>query len=141
MCSLMRSHFFEKTAMHEIIIVTNDKERFASLAQALGGESDCAISWENAWQESRDRDSVTPPTLMVIDETVDGVSNLQIARQIVMNNPMINLALVSSLSAQDFHEASEGLGILAQLPQNPGKEDASNLLKAMKGIVSPLPTE
>lgn len=120
--------------MHEIIIVTNDEENFSSFVQALSAESEYVIGWDNSLEQSQERVSAAPPALMVIDEKIDGVSNLQIARQIVMKNPMINLALVSSLSAKDFHEASEGLGILTHLPRHPGKEDALKLAKLIDKI-------
>lgn len=120
--------------MREIIIVTNDEENFSSFVQALSAESEYVIGWDNSLEQSQERVSAAPPALMVIDEKIDGVSNLQIARQIVMKNPMINLALVSSLSAKDFHEASEGLGILTHLPRHPGKEDALKLAKLIDKI-------
>jgi hypothetical protein len=73
---------------------------------------------------------------MIVDEEVDGLSNLDIARHVVMTNAMVNLAVVSPLSPEDFHEASEGLGILAQLPQSPGEDDASRLLEAIRQVSS-----
>jgi DNA-binding NtrC family response regulator len=122
--------------MYDFFIVTHHKERFNRLAQALSAGSDCRIDWADSVQDAKARISGNPPDLMVIDEKVDEISNLQLARQIVMVNPMINLALVSSLSHEAFHEASEGLGILAQLPLVPGREDASALLEAIKRITT-----
>ena len=49
---------------------------------------------------------------------------------------MINCAVVSTLSSADFHEASEGLGILMQLPAEPGKKEADQLLEHLKKIQS-----
>ena len=40
---------------------------------------------------------------------------------------LINLAVVSSLSGEEFHEASEGLGILAQVPPEPTAADGKML--------------
>jgi len=45
---------------------------------------------------------------------------------------MITCASVSSLSPEDFHEASEGLGLMAQLPIQPGKEHAEELLQRLR---------
>ncbi|OGP62327.1 MAG: hypothetical protein A2V65_05270 [Deltaproteobacteria bacterium RBG_13_49_15] len=42
---------------------------------------------------------------------------------------------LDSLSPHDFHEASEGLGILMQLPPAPEKLDAEKLLKHLKTIL------
>ena len=123
--------------MYEIIVVTNNRKVFSSWTQTLADKNRCVIGWDDSVEKARERASGTMPHLMVIDETVDGLSSLEIARQIVLTNPMINLALVSSLSPEDFHEASEGLGIVAQLPRCPGKDDASRLLKTLRSILSP----
>jgi len=47
---------------------------------------------------------------------------------------MINCACVSPLPPEDFHETSEGLGVLMQLPVNPGKFEAEDLLKRLKNL-------
>jgi hypothetical protein len=49
---------------------------------------------------------------------------------------MINCAAISSLSHKDFHEASEGLGVLMQLPESPGRDDAAKLLEHLKTILN-----
>jgi hypothetical protein len=49
--------------------------------------------------------------------------------------PMVNCAAVSSLVSEDFHEQSEGLGILMQLPVRPGQEHAEILLGKLKSIL------
>jgi hypothetical protein len=120
--------------MDDIVIVTNDKDRFSSLERGLRAESECRIVWENSVQGACDAASGTPPRLMIVDEEVDGLSNFEIARQIVLTNALANLGVVSSLSHDDFHEAGEGLGILVQLPPWPGENDVSNLLEAIKRV-------
>jgi hypothetical protein len=42
--------------------------------------------------------------------------------------------MVSSLSQKDFHEASEGLGLLMQLPVRPKKAHAEDLVKHLRSI-------
>ena len=74
------------------------------------------------------------PDLMIIDESVDGQSCLTIARQFIRINAMINLVAVSSLPSAAFHEAAEGLGILAQLPPHPLRRQADTLLAALAAI-------
>ena len=123
--------------MYKIVIVTNNKGNFTFFARDLDAEKDYAIDWDESKINAHQRASEAPPDVMVIDEEVDGISNIEIARQIVVTNPMINLALVSTLSPKDFHEASEGLGIVAQLPRCPGQEDVSKLLGTLQGILSP----
>ena len=48
---------------------------------------------------------------------------------------MVNCAAVSSLLPDDFHQVSEGLGILMKLPAKPGPEYAKELLEHLKNIL------
>ena len=66
--------------------------------------------------------------LVVTDEDLGDMTGLELIKTVVTQKPMVNCAAISSLSPDDFHEASEGLGILMQLPVNPGYEYAEALL-------------
>jgi hypothetical protein len=70
----------------------------------------------------------------VTDEKLGDMTGIEFARRLLSVNPVINCASVSPLSPKDFHEASEGLGLLAQLPIRPGEEDAKDLLQRLKNL-------
>ena len=72
--------------------------------------------------------------LVVADENLGDMSGLDFISAIVSKRPMINCAAISSLPPEDFHEASEGLGILMQLPPNPGQAHADRLLEQLEAI-------
>ena len=74
--------------------------------------------------------------LVVADEKLGDMTGLEFIRGVVAKNPMVNCAAVSSLMPEDFHEASEGLGILMQLPVRPGQEYAEKLLAHLKSILN-----
>jgi hypothetical protein len=77
--------------------------------------------------------------LIVLDEDLGDMTGLDFVSRLLKVNPMINSALASSLSSEEFHEASEGMGIMIQLPINPAKKDAEELLaklKRIKGMLS-----
>ncbi len=44
-------------------------------------------------------------------------------------------AAISSLSSKDYHEESEGLGVLMQIPVNPGSEDGEKVLVYLNKIL------
>lgn len=73
--------------------------------------------------------------LLIVDETLTDMSGLELVEKIVVVNPIINCALVSPLSRDDFHEASEGLGVLMQLPPRPSETEGRELLKCLKQIL------
>ncbi len=73
--------------------------------------------------------------LVVPDEKLGDMTGLKFAEKLIKLNPMINCAVVSSLSPKDFHEASEGLGLLMQLPVRPEQGDAGELLNHLENIL------
>ncbi|MCF8106907.1 MAG: hypothetical protein K9K64_15615 [Desulfohalobiaceae bacterium] len=73
--------------------------------------------------------------LMIVDEVLPDMTGLELVEKCVVVNPMLNCALVSSLSKGAFHEASEGLGVLMQLPPQPGEIEGRELLKRLKKVL------
>jgi CheY-like chemotaxis protein len=69
--------------------------------------------------------------LVVTDEEIPDMTGLEFARELVSVNPMTNCAVVSSLSPEDFHEVSEGLGVLMQLPGEPDGYHATMLVDCL----------
>ncbi len=67
-------------------------------------------------------------------EDLADTTGLEFISRIVEINPFINTALVSSLSSEDFHEATEGLGVFMQLPVNPDPESARQMLNLLNKI-------
>jgi DNA-binding response OmpR family regulator len=74
--------------------------------------------------------------LVVADENLGDMTGLEFIKALVSKSPMVNCAALSSLASEDFHEASEGLGILMQLPVRPGQEHAEMLLEQLKKIIT-----
>lgn len=73
--------------------------------------------------------------LFIADEHLGDMTGLACIEKIVSINPMLNCAVVSTLSKKDFHEASEGLGILMPLPKHPKKTETDKLLERLKSIL------
>ena len=117
--------------MNQILIVTNDTDKFSAFAKRLSADSHYQVNWANSVQAALDEGLRLSLDLMIIDETVDGLMGIDIARKAILKNAFINLAVASSLPTERFHEVSEGLGIMAQLPLIPNKSDAERLMAAM----------
>lgn len=120
--------------MTRILLLTNHPKRFSEFADILSKESDNQIEWFESQKNFLGSIVESAPKLVVIDETVDGFSALAVAREVVMANAMVYIAVVTSLSSEEFHEASEGLGILSQLPPTPGPQEAESLMALLKGM-------
>lgn len=74
--------------------------------------------------------------LVVADEWLSDMTGLELIKILVGTDPTIHCAVVSSLPAKAFHEASEGLGIIMQIPPRPGKIHMENLLQHLNRILN-----
>ena len=122
--------------MPAILLISTDRSLDA-LEQALKKYKDINVFRAASGQETLDlaQDNINNIALMVVDENLSDMSGIDFANKIVQVNPMINCALVSSLSQADYHDASEGLGLLMQLPPKPGPEDADKLTTSLKKVI------
>ena len=122
--------------MLKLLLVASDKDSLSRLVSVLETHDDVELlqteSGENALKMVTDK----AIDLVVTDENLGDMTGLEFVSRLVSLNPMLNCAVVSSLSPKEFHEASEGLGIMAQLPVPPGERDAEKLLKDLKNLKS-----
>ena len=72
--------------------------------------------------------------LVIVDEQLDDMSGIEFVKQLVAVNPLANTAITGSMGDEDFHEATEGLGVLMQLPPRPGETDGEALLAVLAKI-------
>ena len=74
--------------------------------------------------------------LLIVDENLGDMTGLELIESVVTQNPMLNCAAIGSLEPDEFHEASEGLGVLMQLSIEPKKNEVQQLLDHLKKILS-----
>ena len=120
--------------MIQVLLITPEKDRFLDLSATLK-QNGATISWASSGSAALDALGKAPVDLVVADEKVDDMTGLEFADRLVALNPMINCALVSGLDKKEFHEVSEGLGILMQLPAKPDPTDAERLANHLKQIL------
>ena len=117
--------------MH-ILIVTRRALELAPFADALEQATGLALRFTDGWTNAKATFKTLPPAFVVLDEGLRGGPPLELAKQLIQVNAMVNIAVVSPLAPEDFHEASEGLGILAQVPENPTAQDGQALAKVFR---------
>ena len=120
--------------MLKLLLVSPEQDSLFRLASALKRNDDVEMFWAESGANALDIISHTVVDLVVADEKLGDMTGLEFAERLVSVNPMINCATVSPLSREDFHDASEGLGLLAQLPIRPGEEHAEDLLQRLKKV-------
>ena len=77
----------------------------------------------------------TPPALAILDLNLEDKTLRQAVIDILMINAGVHTAVVSDMDPDEFHEATEGLGILMPLPSSPKASDAENLLTTLSGVM------
>jgi len=122
--------------MLKLLLVSPNKTSLSGLASALAEHGDVDLSWAESGEKALDIASDTAIDLVVTDERLGDMTGLEFAGRLLSVNPIINCASVSHLSPENFHEVSEGLGLMAQLPIQPGKEDAEKLLQRLRNLKS-----
>lgn len=125
--------------MIDLLIVANNRANFSDFSDALSTNNEVSVAWAVSGADALSIATRNRFDLVVADETLGDMSGLVLAEKLVTQNPMVNCAVVSPLPEKEFHEASEGLGLLAKLPHKPGAQDARNLMKQLrliKGMVS-----
>jgi len=118
-----------------ILLVTPRAQELAAFAEALGRGSGQPVNHAATWDEALAIVTATPPQFMVLDQGLAAGAPLELALKVLTVNAMINLAVVSPLGEEEFHEASEGLGILAPVPVNSGAAEGSALAQVFLRFV------
>jgi CheY-like chemotaxis protein len=121
--------------MIKLLIVSPDKQAFLDLTSFFKKMVKIDISWAETGQIALNMVTNNPFDLAITDDQLPDMTGLGFIQKLVNINPMINSALVSKLSPDQFHEQTEGLGILAQLPKKPDEKHAKELLEQLKKII------
>jgi len=117
--------------MH-ILIATPRAAELADFADALAQGTGAELLFADSWTNVLATVKGLPPAFVVLDDGLEAGAPLELARQLVTVNAMINIAVVSPLDDEAFHEASEGLGIVAPIPEHPTGHDGAALAVAFR---------
>jgi DNA-binding NarL/FixJ family response regulator len=117
-----------------IVIVTTQPNNFQGFAKALKFNPQVRIQWAATRAEAIEVASEASSDLMIVDAQVEDMSGMDLVRELIMVNAGIHLAVVSGLPAEEFHEAGEGLGIMAQVTPNPDASAAKDLLSLFERL-------
>jgi two-component SAPR family response regulator len=120
--------------MLRLLLVSNNIESLSEFSSALSENDDNTILNAELCDTALKIIKDNAIDLVITDEEIGDMSGLDFAKRLISSSPMTNCAAVSSLSEKDFHETSEGLGLMNHLPTNPGRSDAEKLLSALRRI-------
>ena len=119
----------------KILLVSQDKASMSAFKAGLE-ENQVQTAWAESGSNAIVKIAEGSFDLVVTDENLSDMTGLEFIEKVISRKPMVNCAAVTSLLPDDFHEASEGLGILMPLPVSPGQEQAEKLLSQLKTILN-----
>jgi len=121
--------------MVNILLASRDRTSLSALKTGLEGNG-VQTEWAESGSYALSMIAERNYDLVVTDENLGDMTGLKFIKTVIAQKPMVNCAAVSPLLPYDFHEASEGLGVLMQLPVNPGREYAEELVQHLKKILN-----
>ena len=117
-----------------IVLASARPEALLAFAAALSSDPEVQLKQVATGAAALEAGRTFPPHLMVIDYLPD-TEPLSLVQKLLTFNAMVNTAVVSPLADEEFHEASEGLGILGRLPSEPGISEAADLLQKLRQVL------
>lgn len=115
-----------------IAIVTQRKEALSAFAEGLASHG-VTIDWIAAPQDAVDQARMYPRDMVILD---DQSGNFRAClSDLLMANALIHTAVITAIPPEQFHEESEGLGVLCSLPPSPRQEHADELVEKLRGIL------
>jgi DNA-binding response OmpR family regulator len=122
--------------MLKILLVSHDDASLFELISVLKEDDDIEFLRAESGNSALEIIKADTVDLVITDEEVGDMSGLVFAKKLITANPMINCVALSSLPGQEFHEVSEGLGLMTSLSNRPGREEAEGLLRNLRIIKS-----
>jgi len=120
--------------MLEILLVWPDTETITEFSRGLA-KSDLKLIYHSSGQEAiqyaQENSNII---LAAVAESLSDMRGLDFVKKLLAVNAMIGTAVASDLPHKEFHETSEGFGILQQLPLAPDKKTAKDLLTQLERI-------
>lgn len=121
--------------LYQVVVVRGGVSRWPDFVAALRGSGRVTVSEVDTVAAARQLLEERPVAAVVVDnDLAGGISGATFVRELSMTHPFVNTALVSDLSAEDFHESTEGLGVFMKIPNSPDGRTAKEFLEKLDTI-------
>ncbi len=118
--------------MKKVLLVTEHNDRFSELASRLEQSGKAEVVRARDASQAIEIAGSQKISFAVIDSDVKGMDSFELVRRLITVDVSIDTAVVSEESEEQFHEASEGLGVRFQLPSSPTGRHADLILEVIQ---------
>lgn len=121
-----------------VVLASPHVDQWNEFARALHNALGLEVMKTHTGAEALDAVRGKKVIAMVVDASMEDITGVVLVREVIKINAMIHIAMVSDQPEADFHEETEGLGILMQLPPTPDAVTADRLATTLRqlGLVS-----
>lgn len=121
--------------MLRILLVSAREEAVHALTEGFSPDPGVHLQVVGSGVEALGLVHDNPPQLVVIDCELPDRAPISLVQELLAVNAMVNTALISPLTDGEFHEATEGLGVLARLPLLPEPSDVAQLASRLRQVL------
>lgn len=118
--------------MYTLVLVSPRMGDLNDFTATISAQPDITIhqvdSRKDALRMVRERN----PHLVIIDQEIRDKNPLDLVMELLAVNAMINTTMITSMDADEWHEKSEGLGMMPPISDPPTEKDALALLQAFR---------
>lgn len=117
----------------DILIVTSRPEQWAPALPVMEGRG-AAVRQAGSPEQGMELVRRQAPALAVLDLGLESEELRKAVIDILMVNAMIHTVAVSPMTAAEFHDKMEGLGMLMSLPVDFTIQDVEKMMAALEGL-------
>lgn len=117
--------------MSSIVMATSQPDQWRDFIQVLedksGVPTGVVATGDEVLQSARGKNLLA----VILTQDVEVMTGVELVHRLIAINAMIHVAWASALTKKEFHEVTEGLGILMKLSPTPDVEEASCLAERL----------
>ncbi|TKB08166.1 hypothetical protein [Desulforhopalus sp. IMCC35007] len=121
--------------MTRILFVTGEPGEFDTFITGLPQGWDTSLGVVNTAAKAFEIVAAEKVDVVVVGKTAGDQTSLDFVKKLMKHHPLVNCAMVSSLSHDDFHEATEGYGLFMQLTEKPDVDQAHKMVEILNSIM------
>ncbi len=120
--------------MGSTLLVARDKNTFSDI-EVVFAENFILTEWIDSGKGALSLLQEKSYDLVIAEGNLPDIAGKKFIERVVMEKPIINCVVASSLSKKEFHQAYEGLGVLMQFSVMPSMKEAEKLIDHLENIM------
>ena len=118
-----------------IYLASPRPEAWREFRDVLGQEPGTEVALAETGAEVLAMVKTRTPALVIVDNQLPDFKPFGLVMALLKINAMVQTAVVSDLPEEEFHEQSEGLGIMAHISPDLSAGEAGRLMGLLKGLM------